>query len=136
MASEEKCDTQPKVMLEFCIKACADLLQANAYYKTVLVDDDDGYAFFDLKATNWTGSEVRFQGFDGYVSSAWCIAYRPYCECDTCVERRALNIEHVVLVVLEPIILSIEIAIASVCLTPTNMNTNTDYKHPKHWHHM
>ena len=68
MAKEGKCETQPKVTLEFCAKACDDLVQSKAYYNTVSVDDDASDEFYDLKARNWTGATVNFSEFDGYVS--------------------------------------------------------------------
>jgi len=68
MAKEEKCETQPKIMADFCAKTCHDLIMSMSYFKSVIVDDDDEEQFFDLTAKNWTGSTLHFGSFDGYVS--------------------------------------------------------------------
>jgi hypothetical protein len=67
-AAEGKCETEPEVLLEFCIKACDDLEKSKAYYKSIEVDNDDSDEFYALKAKNWTGADVPFYEFDGYVS--------------------------------------------------------------------
>ena len=54
--------------MEFCAKACHDLEMSKAYYQTIELDDEDDEPFFDLRAKNWTGSSLNFNGFDGYVS--------------------------------------------------------------------
>ena len=69
MASEDKCDTQPNVMLEFCQKACDDLIKSKAYYKTFDINEDESDEFYELHSKNWTGTDVKFSGFDGYVSA-------------------------------------------------------------------
>jgi glutathione peroxidase-family protein len=68
MAAEGKCETQPKVTLEFCKKACDDLEKSKAYYTTIEVDDDGSDEFYALKAKNWTGTDVPFYEFDGYIT--------------------------------------------------------------------
>lgn len=83
MAKEGKCETQPKVTLEFCAKACDDLVKSKAYYNTVSVDDDASDEFYDLKARNWTGATVNFSEFDGYVSGTPAntqVLYIPSCQ--------------------------------------------------------
>lgn len=69
MANEGKCKTQPKIALEFCAKACHVLEMSKAYYQTIELDDEDEESFFDLRAKNWTGSVLNFNGFDGYITS-------------------------------------------------------------------
>ncbi len=63
-----RCETQPKIMADFCAKTCHDLIMSMSYFKSVTVDDDDEEQFFDLTAKNWTGSTLHFGSFDGYVS--------------------------------------------------------------------
>jgi len=69
MANDGKCKTQPKIALEFCAKACHELEMSKAYYQTIELDDEDDEPFFDLRAKNWTGSSLNFNGFDGYITS-------------------------------------------------------------------
>lgn len=69
MAKEKKCETQPKIMADFCAKECHERIMSMAYFKSITIDDDEEDQFYDLKAKNWTGSTLHFDAFDGYITS-------------------------------------------------------------------
>lgn len=68
MSENNKCDTEPKIMLEFCQKACVDNVEKNSYFRTVNLDPDIDGSFFDLTAKNLQGDTLNFDQFDGYVT--------------------------------------------------------------------
>lgn len=69
MAEDNKCDTEPKIMLEFCQKACVDKVEKNSYFKTVNLDPDIDGSFFDLRAKTLRGETLNFDQFDGFVTT-------------------------------------------------------------------
>lgn len=70
LAEQGKCETQPKVASEFCQKSCDDwyVAKGNSYYETFDVEVDDSDAFYELEAKSWTGDDIKFSKFDGFVS--------------------------------------------------------------------
>lgn len=68
LESEHKCEDMKDFMYEYCRRTCYDLHMSKAYYTRIEFDDDLSDEFFALTAKNWTGTDLRFQDFDGYVS--------------------------------------------------------------------
>lgn len=68
MVADHKCDDMPDLMKQFCHKACYEQVKEKLYFKRIEFDDTLTDEFFALRATNWTGSELHFEDFDGYVS--------------------------------------------------------------------
>jgi glutathione peroxidase-family protein len=69
MAQSDKCDTEPKIMLEFCQKSCVDQVEEKSYFRTVHLDPDVDGSFFDLSAKTLQGDTLNFDQFDGFVTT-------------------------------------------------------------------
>jgi len=68
LESEHKCEDMKDFMYEYCRRTCYDLHMSKAYYTRIEFDDDLSDEFFALTAKNWTGTDLRFQDFDGYIT--------------------------------------------------------------------
>lgn len=68
LASEHKCEDMIDFMYEYCRRTCYDLDMSKAYYTRIDFDDDLTDEFFALTAKNWTGTNLRFKDFDGYIT--------------------------------------------------------------------
>lgn len=68
MAENGKCDTQPKIMLEFCQHACVYQIEKSSYFQTVRIDPDHNDLFFDLEAKTLDGKMLSFDSFDGFIT--------------------------------------------------------------------
>lgn len=68
MVADHKCDDMPDLMKQFCHKACYEQVKGTLYFKRIEFDDTLTDEFFALRATNWTGSELHFEDFDGYIN--------------------------------------------------------------------
>jgi len=61
------CRTHPEEMSKDCRKSCADYIRSTSKFDYFTVDEDEE-SFFDLSAKTFTGENLNFERFEGYVT--------------------------------------------------------------------
>lgn len=67
LVKKNECQNNPKKMMEDCPLACRKWQEERTKVEYAYVDEDQP-SFFGLKANNSSGSELKFEMFDGYLT--------------------------------------------------------------------